>query len=253
MKSRITISLACTLLCCLCYTTQAQKLKVMTFNIRSVEPYFNVQPHIDLIKKENVDIAAYQEVETRTSRMNNRDLMLEIAAATGMFIYFAPAYKKDVGEYGNALLSKYPIVESKYIELPKFSEHNGSDQRVALVAKLLLPNNQKLNVICVHLDHKIDNNYSYEQLKPALTSDLLDKKTPMILTGDFNVGKGTGGLYEKLLEEFDNNDVGVFVDFIFTYPKGKWKTIETEVLLDVDLSDHQPVVSVIEYPKNSKL
>lgn len=250
VKNRVLLFFALTFCCLGYYNAQAQKLKVMTFNIRSVEPDFNVQPHIDLVKKEKLDIIAYQEVETRTSRMDKRDLVLEIAAATGMFVYFAPAYKKGSGEYGNAILSKYPIIESEYVELPIFKEHNGSDQRVGLLAKLLLPNGIKLNLICVHLDHKIDRNYSYAQLKPALKPELFDKKTPMILTGDFNVGKGNGSLlYNKLLEEFDNNDVGTFVDFIFTYPKGKWKTIKAQVLYGVRLSDHQPVVSTIEYNK----
>lgn len=247
MKFRMFILIAIAVLLPLCKAS-SQKLKVMTYNIRSVEPDFNVQPHIDLIKKQHLDIVAYQEVENRTGRMNGRDLILEIASATGMFPYFAPAYKKGSGEYGNALLSKYPIIESEYIELPIFKEHNGSDQRVALIAKLLLPNNLKLNVVCVHLDHKINRSYSYRQLKPALLPRLLDRKTPMILTGDFNAGRGSE-LFNKILEDFDNNDVGVFVDFIFTYPKKKWKTLNAQYLLNVDLSDHQPVVSTIEYTK----
>lgn len=226
------------------------QLKVITYNIRSIEPNFDVQPHIDYILKEKPDLVAYQEVETRTSRMNNRDLILEIATKTGMFTLFSPAYKKGNGHYGNAILSKYPITSSVYKQLPTLKEAGGSDERVALISDITIKPKKTIRFINVHLDHKLpDNGNKQKQLKPAI-ENLDDKK--VILAGDFNVFIG-GDLMNNLSQKFDrqtNNSPthqgGAKIDYIMTYPKNSWKRISTKVDYGLKLSDHYPVISVIK-------
>lgn len=226
------------------------QLKVMTYNIRSVEPDFDVQPHINYILKEKPDLVAYQEVETKTSRMNNRDLILEIATKTGMFTLFAPAYKKGYGYYGNAILSKYPITSSVYKQLPTLKEAGGSDERVALISDITIKPNKTIRFINVHLDHKLpDNGNKQKQLKPAI-ENLNDKK--VILAGDLNVFIG-GNLTNSLVQNFDrqtNNGAthqgGAKIDYIMTYPKNAWEKISTKVDYGLKLSDHYPVISILK-------
>lgn len=234
------------------FNAQAQvKLKVITFNIRSIEPDFNIQPHVDFVLKEKPDLVAYQEVESRTSRMNNRDLILEIASKTGMFTYFSPAYEKSNGVYGNAILSKYPIVSSSYTQLPQMKDKGGSDPRVALLADIAIDKDNIIRVINVHLDHTLpDDGNKYKQLEPAIAA-LTGKN--VILLGDFNAWSG-GDTFTKLLTKFDRQtddsstyQGGSKLDYILTYPKGKWQQVNTKVDYNVKISDHYPVISTIQY------
>lgn len=234
--------------------SQNIQLKVITFNIRSVEPDFNVQPHIDYILKEKPDLVAYQEVETRTSRMNNRDLILEIASKTGMFTSFAPAYKKLDGFYGNAILSQYPITDFFYKQLPYLKEKGGSDPRVALIADITVKSDFKVRFINVHLDHTLqDNGSKFEQLKPAL-NNLQGEK--VILAGDLNAyfaGNLLGSLqklgFDRQTEDKTTFQNGNKLDYILSYPKNKWKRIKTSVDYNITISDHYPVKTIIEYSK----
>ena len=107
-------------LCGLLLTTaaaeaQTVQLKVMEWNVLSFEMTdksnqidFIVDEYVDLIKAQNPDIVCINELETGTSRMG-KEKLTELASRLGMYPYFIMSYPKDVGFYGNGILSKYPI------------------------------------------------------------------------------------------------------------------------------------------------
>lgn len=235
---------------------QPTELKVITYNIKSIEPSFDVAPHVKMILKEKPDLVAYQEVENRTGRLERRDLILEIAAKTGMFTLFAPAYTKDKGvengEYGNAILSKFPISNSFFKKLPLLKDKGGSDPRVALIAEIILEKGLKVSVVNIHLDHRLPEKYKYEQIKPAL-DESISLSNPIILLGDFNA-YFKGDFIQNLEQKFDKkcSNQGTFqngskLDYIFTFPQGKWSSEQTEVLYTYKMSDHYPLVSVLKF------
>ena len=108
-------------LCGLLLTTAAAKaqtvqLKVLDWNVLSFEMTdksnqidFIVDEYVDLIKAQNPDIVCINELETGTSRMG-KEKLTELASRLDMYPYFIMSYPKDVGFYGNGILSKYPIV-----------------------------------------------------------------------------------------------------------------------------------------------
>ena len=110
-------------LCGLLLTTAAAKaqtvqLKVLDWNVLSFEMTdksnqidFIVDEYVDLIKAQNPDIVCINELETGTSRMG-KEKLTELASRLDMYPYFIMSYPKDVGFYGNGILSKYPIVSS---------------------------------------------------------------------------------------------------------------------------------------------
>lgn len=110
-------------LCGLLLTTaaaeaQTVQLKVMEWNVLSFEMTdksnqidFIVDEYVDLIKAQNPDIVCINELETGTSRMG-KEKLTELASRLGMYPYFIMSYPKDVGFYGNGILSKYPILNS---------------------------------------------------------------------------------------------------------------------------------------------
>lgn len=227
------------------------KLKVMTFNIRSAEPDFVAQPYVDLIKKYQPDLIAFQEVEVNTSRVGEKDIIVEVGSKTGMFPLFAPAYKKGIGKYGVAMLSRYPIVDSRYEALPKL----GSDPRVALFSHVLLPSGQKIKFIAVHLDHKTSDQTKLQEAQALYQQSVFSDNLPVILAGDFNmafngaIAKKLGIVYDRMCnDDYTFESYWSKLDYIFASPKGKWKIMKTEVLKETgNLSDHYPVLSEIEY------
>lgn len=242
------------LLCFFTSYAQIDALKVMSYNVRSFEPDFDVTQHIALIKSENPDVVAFQEVENRTSRVGRIDLIVKIGAATGMFPLFAPAYDKEIGAYGVAILSKYPILSSAFFALPRLQEEGAADPRVALVADIILPNNQKLRIVNTHLDHLFGNgSIQLTQSKQLTGSNILDAHTPVVLLGDFNQWPQDNaitylkGFFDRQCSDAYTFQNGYKLDYIFTYPRSKWQRISYNVLHNISLSDHYPLVATISY------
>lgn len=122
---------------------------------------------------------------------------------------------KYLGLHGSAILSKYPILNVKIIRLPvcydwyraesdklsalEFVRRKTAEQifsekiltelrhgnRMAIVADLLLPNNQKITVIATHLENRCVPKCRYEQFE-FLLNRLKGIKNPLVLGGDFN-------------------------------------------------------------------
>src|SRR5439155_12093386 len=94
--------------------TEATKtFRVMTYNIHHGEGLDGKVDllHIsDVIKREQADIVALQEVDKGVARTARRDLPAELAALTGMTCVFSNNFHYQGGEYGNAVLTRFPIV-----------------------------------------------------------------------------------------------------------------------------------------------
>ena len=63
-----------------------------------------------VIKKINPDLAGLQEFETKTNKVGKADIIALMKEVTGMpYAFFVKTRDVDGGEYGNLILSKYPI------------------------------------------------------------------------------------------------------------------------------------------------
>ena len=121
------------------------------------------------------------------------------------------------GLHGNAIISKYPIVSAEVIRLPNhydwykeeaqkrqsplehfrklgakaiFRQYIESHEvrhggRNAIVADIKIPNNQILTVVLSHLEDRAYPDERFNQFN-FLLSKIKNKKTPLVLTGDFN-------------------------------------------------------------------
>ena len=89
-----------------------QTFRVMTYNIHhgaGVDGKVDLQRIADLIKREQADIVALQEVDKGVQRTARRDCPAELAALTGMSCVFSNNFHFQGGEYGNAVLTRFPI------------------------------------------------------------------------------------------------------------------------------------------------
>lgn len=97
---------------------------------------------------------------------------------TGYYYYFAPAINTQGGQYGNGLLSRFPIESADYVVLPEGGDEN-EEQRVVLQACLNV-NGTKLYFYCTHFNQWVADASMKAIYKLARPND------PFIVVGDFN-------------------------------------------------------------------
>ncbi len=95
---------------------QSPTLRIMTYNIHHCEGtdrQIDIERIAEIIRKSGCDLVALQEVDRRTTRSNQVDQLTELARLTGLHPYFGKAIDFGGGEYGVAILSKYPAISEQ--------------------------------------------------------------------------------------------------------------------------------------------
>ena len=218
---------------CLCGGVFAQtQLKIISFNIHAGYD----APIADIaafIKEQDPDIVALQEVEYYTNRTgantprsinNNINMLNELAYLTGMHgMFYVTLEKCYGGKFGNAILSKHSFDETRRIMLPCAA---GTEQRNAAIADIKLPDGTEFSIVDTHIDmSKLDNGMS--QIKEVSRIPKLGNELASVWT-------------VALSREFDH---------IGYYPANGWVVKETKVFSDNQLSDHYPIMVILEFVK----
>lgn len=149
-------------------------LKVMTYNIHIANPPSKDDKFVDIaaianaINSESPDLVALQEVDRFTDRSGkDLDQAKELAELTGMHHYFAKALNRSNGEYGVAILSKFPIKISSKHSLPG-AAGGEAELRVIGLIEVELEGKKKLYFGSTHFDHLNDKN-RLEQAKELIS------------------------------------------------------------------------------------
>ena len=159
-------------------------LKVMSYNIRSTRESSLNQIARD-INASAPDFVALQEVDRNAWRTGHKDQPKELATRTGLtHSAFGNAGRRNffVNEYGNAILSKYQIIESKTYHLP-----SGTEPRVMICATVITPGGK--TVACsTHLGlNAAERQRQVAEIDRILASYGTDR---IVLMGDFNARPG---------------------------------------------------------------
>jgi len=202
-----------------------------------------------LIKTQNVDVVALQEVDRGTMRTGRRDIPEELAKLTGMTVCFGKNLDYQGGEYGNAVLTRFPVLQQTNTHYKMLQPH---EQR-GLLQALLDVHGRKLLFMSTHLDYHNDEKERALDVKAISSAIEACTNAPAILCGDFNEGPGSR-MYNRL-SEFLNDGwrrVGSGSGFTFA-SSGPWQRIDyvwySKGLLPLggsipktNASDHLPVV-----------
>jgi endonuclease/exonuclease/phosphatase family metal-dependent hydrolase len=231
-------------------------IKIMTYNIHHANPpskpdLIDVDAIANVIKKENPDLVALQEVDVFTSRSGkNLHQAKAIADKLGMFYFFTKALDYQGGFYGNAVLSKYPILDSLLIDLPALSERDAED-RVWAGVRVQIEGND-LWFGSTHLDYKTQENNLHQST--ILLNNLKNIPIPVIIGGDFNVTNSSQAiaLFDEQFRRTCTEDCPPTIpqinptkeiDFIMYRPKNSFSTESHQVIDEQYASDHLPVVA----------
>ena len=198
------------------------------------------------------DLIGLQEVDVRYARRSlHEDQVRTLAEGLGMYYAYGPALSRIWnGYFGNALLSKYPIVEVSNHRLPQIGTQ---EDRSFLHAVVDVPGFGLVNVIVTHLGLKAQERLSHVQTILEYTTRL---EGPVILLGDWNAERedslwlleehyvDAGRLFDPQGSTFpSSSSTGARIDRVYLSPDLVPKAYQ---VIDAQASDHRPVVVKIE-------
>ncbi|XP_057487353.1 uncharacterized protein LOC130773433 [Actinidia eriantha] len=131
----------------------------------------NTRTVVEVLRELNADILGLQDVKAEEEK--GMKPLSDLADALGMNYVFAESWAP---EYGNAILSKWPIKNWKVQKI-----YDDADFRNVLKATIDVPRVGEVNFHCTHLDH-LDENWRMKQINAMIQSS----DGPHILAGGLN-------------------------------------------------------------------
>lgn len=237
------------------------RLRVLSYNIHhgeGVDRKLDLERIARMILSVEPDLVALQEVDQKSKRTRTVDQPSELARLTKMKLVFGANIKLQGGHYGNAVLSRFPIVHHKNHLLPRV---DASEQRGVIEAAIAIPKSKDpLLLLATHLDHRKGDR---ERLASAkVINDLVAKHTdqPALLLGDLNDTPESKTLTQLKTKWIPANEKPLptvpvdrptnQIDFILYRPSDRWKVIEVKVLDEAVASDHRAIFAVLELLSN---
>ena len=207
-----------------------------------------------VIKEQDADIVAVQEVDVHTGRSGKINQAEQLAAKAGFgFYYFGKAMDFDGGGYGVLILSRYPLSDTATYPLPVAGE-KGGEPRVLAAATVALPNGRSVRFGCTHLEAY--NNASRTLQVKEISRIAGETALPFIVAGDWNATEGsevirildadfTRTCYKCPSTFWEGSETGA-IDFIAFRPKAAFHVLSHQVVQNKEASDHMPVVAALQ-------
>lgn len=239
------------------------RLRVLTYNIHhgeGVDGKLDLERIASVIRSVEPDLVALQEVDCKVRRTNSVDQPAELARLTKMHVAFGNNIELQGGQYGNAILSRFPIRRRKNHSLPRF---DSGEQRGLLEVEIELPDKRpSLLFLATHLDHsQVDR----ERIESArIINELVanNAERPALLAGDINdvpdsttldeLGKQWTRANEKLAPTIPVKRPTRQIDDVLSRPSRRWTVAETKVLDEAVASDHRAMLAIIELVRGGR-
>lgn len=247
---------------------KGQSLRVMTYNIygaRATSPAnaADLDAIAEVIRRQNPDFVTLNEVDVFTNR-TGKDVhqARDLAEKLGMEWHFSKAIDRDGGEYGDAVLSKYPILEKRSYRLPCAAEQPGEDRSLCVIRVQI--DGKDLYVASTHLDHLSGDASRLVQATEIRRIHDTELEGDLILCGDLNAIPSsnviatmtsfltnTGPIDQYT---FPSDDPSRKIDYIMYAPIEHFGVQNCQVVSrgdqqvgGVDASDHRPVIADIRF------
>lgn len=236
-----------------------QSFRVMSYNIHhgeGLDGKVHLERIADLIKSEQADIVALQEVDKGTERTSRRDFPAEFATLTGMTCVFSNNYGFQGGQYGNAVLTRFPVKQATntHYKMLRRGEQRG------LLQLTLDVHGREIVFMNTHIDHRPEDS---ERLSNATEVAGILKQLgnkPVILCGDFN-DVPSSRTYRAFADLFHDSwsvagegdgftiparQAKKRIDYIWVSKDAPLRPIKVRVP-QTEASDHLPVVAEFQF------
>ena len=237
-------------------TNHPTRVTVLTYNIyhgENAEGQSNLDAVARIINTLQPDLVALQEVDNKTTRAKGLDLTSELSKRTSMKGIFGKAMDFAGGGYGEAVLSRLPILATRNNLLPHTPD---AEPRAALEIEVRVPNGERLLFVGTHLDHLRNPENRLKQVT-RIKELYEDCELPVILAGDLNATIQSN-VIQLLLEDwtcpggarpeptFPAVKPTRKIDYIMYKPGHRWRVLENRVIDEKVASDHCPVLAILE-------
>jgi endonuclease/exonuclease/phosphatase family metal-dependent hydrolase len=170
----------------------SNRLRIATWNIHAALSA-PLEEIADELRGMQADVIALQEVDVRVRRTDFVDEAASLAAALGYHYVFAASIKWDEGDYGLAVLSRWPLTEFRRYRLDATS---ASEPRIVLEATIC-PAGRPLRIYNHHADGRVmSRDAGFAALREIVKDDV---GRGVLVLGDFNEqadGTGVHGLID---------------------------------------------------------
>jgi endonuclease/exonuclease/phosphatase family metal-dependent hydrolase len=235
-------------------------VRVVTYNIfggKDLTRSSNLERIAALIDTLRADIVLLQEVDRLTARSGGVDQAAVLAQATGLHVVFGRSIDFGGGEYGNAILTRWPVRSWRVVPLdsllPAALVEDVQEARTLLHVIVDMPGGP-LHVGNTHLDHRAGSTVRQPQALALLAylADAVPPGEPVLLGGDLNARPDAvevRALGVRFTDAWTACGAGPGYTFRTDLPDRRidyvlLSAIEcaTARVLDRPLSDHLPVV-----------
>jgi endonuclease/exonuclease/phosphatase family metal-dependent hydrolase len=168
-----------------------REVRVLVYNIHAGKDAAgtdNLERVAELVRATRADVVLLQEVDRGTRRSGNVDQPAVLAQRTGLAAAFGKTLDYDGGEYGIAVLSRWPVRHDTLVRLPVEppQERAGGryEPRGAQRVLLRAPAGD-LGVVNTHLDASREDHYRRQEIRTVLAVSR-DAARIVLVGGDFN-------------------------------------------------------------------
>ena len=240
-----------------CVSAQPATVRVLTYNIHhgaGMDGEVDLERIANVIRQARADLVALQEVDRGVERTVRVDQPERLAELTGMYVVFGKNIDLQGGEYGNAVLSRFPIEHHRNHHLPRLPSKN--EQRGLLEAHVTV-DRTSLVFVATHFDHQPDDSERLASVATLRARLAKYAQRPVIVAGDLNALPGsrviqktaaflqdTGANREEPLFTYPADDPDRRIDYIMYNDHPAIQCLDYRVLPDSVSSDHRPVLAV---------
>ncbi|HVR98692.1 MAG TPA: endonuclease/exonuclease/phosphatase family protein [Thermoanaerobaculia bacterium] len=223
------------------------RLRVMSYNVQGHGRLFSrryLEGIAQVIREAEPDVVGLQEVHRHTWHSRFEDQAAMLGHMTGLQIHFGRSFAMKRGEFGNAVLTRFPVVSTEIHHLP-----GPGEQRTLLHTRLDL-GEAELDFYVTHLAAWGRWNRAARGMQiSGLIERLRQRNEPFVLMGDFNTVPGAPEVKALMAEQvfrLCGQDMACThrvmrqrIDYILG--DAGWTTVDSRVL-QAGPSDHWPVV-----------
>lgn len=246
-----------------------ETIKIMTFNIASgqkLDGILDLELTASVIEKTEIDIVGLQEVDQNFSQRSNfEDQTKWLADRLGMSMAYGPTISEETAggkrarrQFGNAVLSKYPIVKFHNHPLTRIKAEGKNSEQRGLLETVIAADGFHMAFFNTHLslnDEELEMHIE-ELLEITGQADM-----PVIIAGDFNADPRSSHI-KKMKQHFSDifgaaenhpstykkkGHHGEKIDYIFY--DSNWQVQGAEII-ETEASDHYPLLAELRFFTN---
>lgn len=228
------------------------KLLAMTYNIQSGHNLAgdrNIQHAADVVNQVQPDFLTVNEV-----RCNTSDVPVHQANELGRLTGYYPVFGKSIdisgGEYGNAFLTRRPLIEQEVIHIPdRTSDEQAYFEHRTVLRSVIEAEGRLITVLGTHFGlAKVEQESAVETVLGILEKEV----NPVILMGDLNMQPDDpilAPLFEALhdttdcrdeIKTFPSDEPKIKIDYIMH--SAQFSTLSVRSM-DTQNSDHRPLMA----------